>query len=222
MTKHHAGPTPGDSTEIFWQSPTLSMPKRWSSKGHLPALVWLTGLSASGKSTIAHALDEKLHHMRFHTAVLDGENLRHGLNRDLGFSEDDRTEACRRLAEVAKVSVQAGLITIVSCISPLRIHREHARNLLPDGLFYEVFVDTPLSVCIERDPKSLYGRAQKGEIKQFTGIHTRYEVPLKPDLRLDTAGEDLDGCVQQVVDLLLTSGVLDRRSTSREVDQVTD
>jgi bifunctional enzyme CysN/CysC len=161
--------------------------------------VWFTGLSGSGKSTLANLLEKRLHTQGRHTYVLDGDNVRHGLNRDLGFTEADRVENIRRVAEVAKLMVDAGLIVIVAFISPFRVEREFARSLFAPGEFVEVFVDAPLEECERRDPKGLYAKARRGEIPAFTGISSPYEPPLQPELRLRPAEYDLDAAVYQLV-----------------------
>ncbi len=155
-----------------------------------PALLWFTGLSGAGKSTIADHLEKKLHALGKHTFVLDGDNVRHGLNRDLGFTEGDRVENIRRVAEVSKLFVEAGLITLVAFISPFRAEREMARELVAPGEFIEIFVDTPLAACEERDPKGLYKKARRGELQNFTGLDSPYEPPLNPELTLDALNEN--------------------------------
>jgi bifunctional enzyme CysN/CysC len=160
---------------------------RAAAKNQTPKVFWFTGLSGSGKSTIANLFEQKLHAMGKHTYILDGDNVRHGLNRDLGFTETDRVENIRRVAEVAKLMVDAGLIVLVTFISPFRADRAMARSLFKEGEFIEVFVDTPLEVAEQRDPKGLYAKARKGEIKNFTGIDSAYEVPRTPDIKVETS-----------------------------------
>jgi bifunctional enzyme CysN/CysC len=159
---------------------------RSAMKGQRPCVVWFTGLSAAGKSTIANLVDQRLHALGRHTYVLDGDNVRKGLSRDLGFTDADRTENVRRIAEVAKLMLDAGLIVLVSFISPFRAERKLARDLVEPGEFIEVFVDTPLAEAEKRDPKGLYARARRGEIPRFTGIDSPYEPPENPELRLQT------------------------------------
>lgn len=174
------------STNIKWQELSVDKSSRASLKGQKPCVLWFTGLSGSGKSTIANALERQLHALGRHTYLLDGDNIRHGLNKDLGFTDADRVENIRRVAEAARLFVDAGLIVIVSFISPFRSERRMARDMLGDGEFIEVYVDTPLEVCEARDPKGLYRKARAGLIKNFTGIDSSYEQPESSDLDLNT------------------------------------
>jgi bifunctional enzyme CysN/CysC len=162
--------------------------------------LWFTGLSGSGKSTIANLLEKRLHAEGKHTYVLDGDNVRHGLNRDLGFTEVDRVENIRRVAEVAKLLVDAGLIVIVAFISPFRAERQLARSLFHPGEFIEVFVDTPLEECERRDVKGLYAKARRGELKNFTGIDSDYELPEAPEVHLRTTGLLPEICVNEIIE----------------------
>ena len=174
------------ASNIHWQALDVDRAARARLKHQKPAVLWFTGLSGSGKSTIANIVEKKLYARGRHTYILDGDNVRHGLNRDLGFTDADRVENIRRVAETAKLMSDAGLIVLVSFISPFRSEREMARGLMPAGEFVEIFVDTPLALAEARDPKGLYARARAGEIKNFTGIDAPYEAPLKPDLHLHT------------------------------------
>jgi bifunctional enzyme CysN/CysC len=183
---------------IHWQSLDVTKAARAAAKTQAPGVLWLTGLSGSGKSTIANLLERKLHAAGRHTYVLDGDNVRHGLNRDLGFSPADRVENLRRVAEVAKLMVDAGLQVIVSFISPFRAEREAARSLFEESEFVEIFVDTPIELCAERDPKGLYARAQAGEIRNFTGIDSPYEAPSDPEIHLRTAGRTPEEMVEEI------------------------
>ena len=169
-----------------------------------PVLLWFTGFSGSGKSTLANRVEEKLHALGRHTYLLDGDNVRHGLNRDLGFTDADRVENIRRVGEVAKLMMDAGLIVLVSAISPFRSERDMARGLIDDDAFYEIFVDADLATCEARDRKGLYARARRGEIKNFTGIDSPYEPPLTPELRVDTTAIDVDEGAERVLRLLAT------------------
>lgn len=168
-----------------------------------PAVVWFTGLPGSGKSTIANALEKLLHARGRHTYVLDGDNIRQGLNRDLGFTSEDRVESIRRAAEVAKLMADAGLIVLVSFISPFRSERRFARDLVAAGDFIEVFVDTPIEECIRRDPKGLYKKALNGDLENFTGVSSPYEIPESPELHLETIGADPVELAARIAERLL-------------------
>lgn len=176
--------------------------------GHGAATVWFTGLSGSGKSTIAYAVEAALLERRVNAYVLDGDNVRFGLNRDLGFSPEDRTENIRRIGEVCRLFHDAGTIVLSAFISPYRADRAAVRDLHPPGGFVEVFVDTPLEVCEQRDVKGLYARARAGEIPDFSGVSAPYEPPEGPELRLDTSQLDLDACVTRVLTELQTRTVI--------------
>jgi len=175
-------------------------------KGQSPCVVWLTGLSGAGKSTIANLLDRRLHALGRHTYLMDGDNVRHGLNRDLGFSAADRVENVRRVAEVAKLMADAGLIVIVSLISPFRSERRMARELMKPGEFIEVFVDAPLAVAERRDPKGLYRKARRGELQNFTGIDSPYEAPERPEVHVDTSVAEAEACVERVLEHVARRG----------------
>ena len=171
-------------------------------KHQKPAVLWFTGLSGSGKSTIANLVEKQLHALGRHTMTLDGDNVRHGLNRDLGFTEEDRVENIRRVAEVARLMSDAGLIVLVSFISPFRSERRLARDMMMSGEFIEVFVDTPLEECARRDPKGLYKKAMSGNLANFTGISSPYEAPEQPDIHLKTVDESADALATAVVERL--------------------
>jgi bifunctional enzyme CysN/CysC len=188
---------------VHWQALDVSREAHASLKNQKPAVLWFTGLSGSGKSTIANLVEKKLHRMNRHTFLLDGDNVRHGLNKDLGFTEADRIENIRRVGEVAKLMVDAGLIVITAFISPFRAEREMVRAMLPEGEFVEVFIDTPLSVAEERDVKGLYKKARSGELKNFTGIDSPYEAPKNPEVRIDTTGMTPEEAATLIVDTLL-------------------
>ena len=177
-------------------------------KNQKPAVLWFTGLSGSGKSTIANALQKRLYSIDRHTYLLDGDNVRHGLNRDLGFTDADRVENIRRVSEVSKLMVDAGLITLVSFISPFRSERRMARNMVEDGEFVEVFVNTPLNVAEQRDVKGLYKRAREGKIKNFTGIDSPYEPPTEPEIEIDTTKVSADEAAEIIVDWMKERGML--------------
>ena len=184
----------------------MDKPRRAALKGQRPACIWLTGLPGAGKTTIAVALEARLHALGRHTYLLDGDRLRTGLNRDLGFSAQDRNENIRRAAEVAHLMVDAGLIVICAFISPYREERRAARALFAPGEFVEVYLDTSQAVCEARDPKGHYARARRGEIAGFTGIDGSYEVPQAPELRIDTATIALDDCVARLVGAMQSLG----------------
>ncbi len=187
------------ATNIQWQALSIDKTARAGLKGQRPCVLWFTGLSGSGKSTIANMLEKRLHALGRHTYVLDGDNIRHGLNKDLGFTDADRVENIRRVAETARLFVEAGLIVMVSFISPFRSERRMARDLLQEGEFVEVFVDTPLEVCEARDPKGLYRKARAGLISHFTGIDSDYEVPERPELSLKTSDISADALADIVL-----------------------
>jgi bifunctional enzyme CysN/CysC len=196
------------AANTYFQSFEVTKTARARLNGQSPVLLWFTGLSGAGKSTIANSLERKLHALGKRTFVLDGDNVRHGLNRDLGFTEADRVENIRRVAEVAKLFVEAGLITIVSFISPFRAEREMARGLMGPDEFIEVFVDTPLEICERRDPKGLYRKARRGELRNFTGLDSPYERPEHPELILDALNERAEGLADRVIVFLQQRGVL--------------
>lgn len=199
------------SDQIVWHDHKISRTERASIKYQHPCLLWFTGLSGSGKSTIANALDVALHKQGYHTFLLDGDNVRHGLNRDLGFSNEDREENIRRIGEVSKLFADAGLIVLSAFISPFASDRRLIRNLFPAGEFIEVFMDTPLVTCEERDPKGLYRRARSGEIRDFTGIDSPYEAPAHPEITLDTSNLSVDACVDNLLRYLRERELLKQR-----------
>ncbi len=180
-------------------SRAVTKAERVAHSGHKPAVIWLTGLSGSGKSTIANELDHQLFKRGINSYVLDGDNVRHGLNKDLGFSPQDRVENIRRIGEVAKLLADAGFVVITAFISPYRVDRELVRKLLEPGEFIEVFVDCPLEVCEERDPKGLYKKARAGEIPEFTGISAPYEAPQAGELTIDTSTGTPADCAERLV-----------------------
>ncbi len=192
----------------LWHHAVIQREHRQQQNGHKSAVLWFTGLSGAGKSTLAHAVEEKLHHLGVRTYVLDGDNVRHGLCGDLGFSPTDRTENIRRIGEVAKLMVEAGVIVLTAFISPFRADRERVRGLMMHGDFLEIFCRCPLEVCETRDVKGLYKKARAGEVKEFTGISSPYEEPVAPELVVDTANLMLDECAEQVLALLRERGIL--------------
>ena len=195
------------SHNIHIQAVEVHKPARAALKGQKPFVLWLTGLSGAGKSTIANLVEKRLHALGKHTYLLDGDNIRHGLNKDLGFTAADRVENIRRVAEVSKLMVDAGLIVITAFISPFRAERAMARALFEPGEFIEIFVDSPLSVAEQRDPKGLYRKARRGEIKNFTGIDSPYEIPDAPELHLNTAALSQDEAANRILETLRTRGI---------------
>ena len=191
------------SENIHWQKMDVSKESRAEQKSQTPKIIWFTGLSGSGKSSIANILEKKLQALGKHTITLDGDNMRHGLNRDLGFTAADRVENIRRVGEVAKLMVNSGLICITSFISPFESERKMARSLVSENEFIEVFIDTPLSVCEERDVKGLYAKARSGQIPNFTGISSPYEPPEKPEIRIDTTKLSAEAAANQIIEFIL-------------------
>ena len=196
------------SSDVVWHHATISREHREALNNHKSVILWFTGLSGAGKSTLAHAVEDRLHQMSCRTFVLDGDNVRHGLCGDLGFSEDDRKENIRRIGNVAKLFLEAGVIVLTAFISPFRSDRRLVRNMVHHGEFLEIFCNTPIEVCEERDVKGLYQKARKGEIKNFTGISSPYEAPANPELSIDTGTLPLEKCVDQVIDLLKRRAVI--------------
>ena len=187
---------------ISWQKTSINKELRSHAKQQKPCVLWFTGLSGSGKSTIADELEKKLHQLGKHSILLDGDNVRHGLNKDLGFTDQDRVENIRRIAEVSKLMVSSGLITIVSFISPFQSERVMARNLLDEGEFIEIYIDTPIEICEARDPKGLYKKARAGKLKNFTGIDSEYEVPEKAEITLRNSKANIDDLVGEILEYL--------------------
>lgn len=192
---------------VFSQSLDVNKAARSALKGQNTLCIWFTGLSGSGKSTLANLLDRRLHEAGRHTYLLDGDNVRQGLNRDLGFTEADRVENIRRVAEVARLMTDSGLIVLVALVSPFRAERRMARERFPDGEFLEVFVDTPLEECERRDPKGLYAKARRGALKNFTGIDSAYEPPLAPELHLRARDLTVEACVEAILARLAAPAV---------------
>ena len=191
------------SSNVQWQSFKLTEADRAKIKDQQPLCLWMTGLSGSGKSTLANAVEEKLNGLGKHTYILDGDNLRHGLNQDLGFSVEARNENVRRAAEVARLMVDAGLIGIVGLISPLKAEREHARSLFGPNQFKEIYLSTSLAECEKRDVKGLYQKARAGDLKDFTGIDSPYEAPKTPEIELDTENLTVEQAVDVIVKAIL-------------------
>ena len=193
---------------IKWHDHQIQRAQRSKQKTQKPCLVWFTGLSGAGKSTVANALDKMLFENNKHTYLLDGDNVRHGLNRDLGFSDADRIENIRRIGEVGKLFVDAGLIVLSAFISPFRSDRQMVRTLFPAGEFIEVHINTSLDVCETRDPKGLYKKARAGVIKNFTGIDSEYEAPSEAELVIDAGSLDVEKCASTIYEYLLERGYI--------------
>ncbi|WP_421189434.1 adenylyl-sulfate kinase [Aeromonas enteropelogenes] len=196
-------------SNIVWHAHAVDKQSRAEQKGQKPLVIWFTGLSGAGKSTLAGALEQALAAAGKHTYLLDGDNVRHGLCADLGFDDAARQENIRRVGEVAKLMVDAGLIVLTAFISPFRAERQLVRNLVGEGEFVEVFVDAPLSVCEERDPKGLYKKARAGEIRNFTGIDSAYEAPEQPEIHLLNAGKPVDALVDELITALRLRGLIE-------------
>ena len=202
--------TPAQATtlsNLVWHNATVTRARREVQNGHRGAIIWFTGLSGSGKSTLAHAVEETLHQLGCKTIVLDGDNVRHGLCGDLGFSEKDRQENIRRIGEMAKLFVEAGIIVLTAFISPYRADRRRVRAMVEKGDFIEIYCDTPIEICETRDVKGLYKKARAGEIAEFTGVSSPYETPQTPELILNTGTLTLDVCVQEVMREITNRGV---------------
>ena len=196
------------ATNITWHDAKVSKQDRRSLTGHQSAILWFTGLSGAGKSTLSVEVEKELHKRGIHTYVLDGDNIRHGLNKNLGFSPQDRKENIRRIGEVSKLFVDAGVMTLTAFISPYREDREMVRNLVEDGEFIEIYVKCSLEECEKRDPKGLYKKARAGEIKGFTGIDDPYEEPVNPELVVETDRDTLEQSVEKVIRYLEKQGLM--------------
>lgn len=196
------------ATHIIWHEGTIGRTERERLKGHRGFTLWFTGLSASGKSTLAVKTEEALYERSCHTYILDGDNIRHGLNKNLGFSPEDRAENIRRIGEAAHLFRDCGIINLTAFISPYRTDRQSARQLAGEGDFVEVFVDCPLEVCEQRDPKGAYKKARAGVIKEFTGISAPYEPPERPEIHLRTDKMSVEECVRAILDYLVAQGYI--------------
>jgi adenylylsulfate kinase len=205
---------------IVWHRYYVNKAARSAQKSQTPCIIWFTGLSGSGKSTIAGALEQALFGIGQHTYLLDGDNVRHGLNKDLGFSDDDRIENIRRIGEMSKLFVDAGMIVLSAFISPFITDRRMVRDLVGNKEFVEVFMDTPLATCEDRDPKGLYKKARLGEIKNFTGIDSEYEIPEKPEVTVDTSTMSVEQCVTVIVEYLQVNEYLTANQLSKLEVQV--
>jgi len=193
-----------------WHEHTVTREEREALNNHKGAIVWFTGLSGAGKSTLANALEDRLNKMGKRTYVLDGDNVRKGLNKDLGFSDADRVENIRRIGEVSKLMLDAGIIVMTAFISPFRADRDIVRNLVAKGEFIEVYTEADLDICEQRDPKGLYKKARAGEIPEFTGISSPYEAPENPEITINTGDRDIPHCVDELVAYLTGSGVIQK------------
>jgi adenylylsulfate kinase len=196
------------NNNIVWHNHKITKADRGQKTAQKPCVLWFTGLSGSGKSTVANALEEVLFHNGNFTYLLDGDNVRHGLNKDLGFDERSRVENIRRIGEVAKLFVDSGLIVLTAFISPFQNDRDTVRTLLQEGEFIEVFVDTPIEVCEQRDPKGLYEKARQGEIKNFTGIDSPYEIPKNPEIHVKNDDISIEEVCRQIYDYLVQKGYI--------------
>jgi len=197
------------SSNTIWHNATVTRQRRELLNGHRSVVLWFTGLSGSGKSTLAHTVEERLHQMDCRTYVFDGDNVRHGLCSDLGFSMEDRQENLRRIGEMIKLIIDSGVITLTAFISPLKRDRKKLRSLLNEVDFMEIYCQCPLEVCESRDVKGLYKKAREGEIKEFTGISSPYEEPESPDLVVDTSGKTpIEECVEQIIQALVQRGIV--------------
>jgi adenylylsulfate kinase len=200
--------TVGQATNIVWHHSSVNRAARAHQRGHRSAILWFTGLSGAGKSSLANAVNSALFEQGLACYVLDGDNIRHGLCNDLGFSDADREENIRRIGEVAKLFLDAGVVVLTAFVSPFQADRQRARSLVEEGDFIEIFCAADLGVCEERDTKGLYAKARAGEIKEFTGISSPYEAPENPELRVETGSQSLESCVDQVIGFLQERGII--------------
>lgn len=206
---------PENSSNIVWHQPTVTRERREQRNGHRSTIIWFTGLSGSGKSTLAHAVEEKLHGLGCKTFVFDGDNIRHGLCGDLGFSEDDRSENIRRIGQVSKLFIESGVIALTAFISPFQVDRQRVRMMVEqEHDFLEVYCQCPVEVCENRDVKGLYRRARKGEIADFTGISSPYEEPENAELIVNTSELEIEECVDEVIGLLETKRLINNSGHS--------
>jgi len=197
------------NNNIVWHDHHVTKEERSNIKSQKPCILWFTGLSGSGKSTVANAVESRLVEMNKHTYLLDGDNIRMGLNRGLTFTDEDRVENIRRIGEVSKLFVDAGTIVLTAFISPFQKERDAVRKLVEETEFIEVFIDTPLEICESRDPKGLYKKARNGEIPNFTGISSPYEAPIKPEIHIHNDNISIEDITQQIIDYLQEKGYLD-------------
>ena len=201
------------ATNIVWHQSSVDREARSQQRGHRSAILWFTGLSGSGKSTLANAVNTVLHKSGYSTYVLDGDNIRHGLCKDLGFSDHDREENIRRIGEVSKLFLDAGIIVLTAFVSPFRNDRNNARALVGKNDFIEIYCSADLRICEARDPKGLYAKAREGIIKDFTGISSPYEEPKSPELLIDTGNIKIEECVDKVIELLVSKSIISKASS---------
>jgi adenylyl-sulfate kinase len=197
-----------EKTNIVWHLHQVTKDERSKQKKQRPCILWFTGLSGSGKSTIAGAVEQKLFELGHHTYLLDGDNVRHGLNKDLAFSDTDRIENIRRIGELSKLMIDAGLLVMTAFISPFRVDRRMVRNLVQEHEFIEVYMNTPIDECERRDPKGLYKKARSGEIKNFTGVDSAYEAPEVPEVQIDTVSLSIEECADQIINYLKENRII--------------
>ena len=200
------------STNVVWHHATVTRARRELQNGHRGAILWFTGLSGAGKSTVAHAVEESLHQMGCRTFVLDGDNVRHGLCSDLGFSTKDREENIRRIGEIAKLFMEAGVIVLTAFISPYRADRDRVRGMVEHDDFIEIYCSAAIEICEARDVKGMYKKARAGQIAEFTGITSPYEAPINPELTVNTGAEELDVCVKQVIGEMIHRGLVTQQT----------
>lgn len=205
------------SDNVIWHHATVTRARREVQNGHRGAIIWFTGLSGSGKSTLAHAVEETLHQRGCRTFVMDGDNVRHGLCGDLSFSSKDRQENIRRIGEMAKLFMEAGVIVLTAFISPYRADRERVRGMVAHGDFIEIYCDTPLEICESRDVKGIYKKARAGQIPEFTGISSPYETPTNPELTVNTGTAELAVCIQQVIAEMMQRGTIPNISINHKL-----
>jgi len=201
------------ATNIVWHQSSVDREDRTKQRGHGSAILWFTGLSGSGKSTLANAVNVALYKNGYSTYVLDGDNIRHGLCKDLGFSDLDREENIRRIGEVSKLFLDAGIIVLTAFVSPFRVDRDNARALVGKNDFIEIFCSADLDICETRDTKGLYAKARSGDIKDFTGISSPYEEPQSPEMKIDTGNIDIDECVDMVINFLIKQEIISKTSS---------
>lgn len=199
------------SSNVVWHHATVTRARREAQNNHRGTIIWFTGLSGAGKSTLAHAVEEELHQRGCRTFVLDGDNVRHGLCGDLGFSSNDRVENIRRIGEMAKLFMETGVIVLTAFISPYRDDRERVRGMVAHGDFIEIYCDSPIAVCESRDVKGFYKKARSGQIAEFTGISSPYEVPENPELAVNTGTAELNECVEQVIAEMKMRGIVTQK-----------